>query len=200
LGAWYSTDAKGGSADSNILNGPVMSLRARACRFLKWSGLTASILLLVLWPVSAHYSTAFTTKKAGIIGIIEGGQLRCTAKRGRPVYGDAAIFSLTIVRSPGTGYLKKEISVKASNEYVTLRVPLWVIVLGVGLPTAALFWLGRKRIKPGHCAKCQYDLRGNVSGVCPECGTPVAETKLGCQGASEGSLRGDLPTRRKQSK
>ena len=25
-----------------------------------------------------------------------------------------------------------------------------------------------------HCARCGYNLTGNVSGVCPECGTPVA--------------------------
>ena len=24
------------------------------------------------------------------------------------------------------------------------------------------------------CEKCQYDLAGNVSGVCPECGTPIS--------------------------
>ena len=24
---------------------------------------------------------------------------------------------------------------------------------------------------PGHCQKCGYNLTGNVSGVCPECGT-----------------------------
>ena len=26
---------------------------------------------------------------------------------------------------------------------------------------------------PGHCRRCGYDLRGNVSGVCPECGSRV---------------------------
>ncbi len=25
------------------------------------------------------------------------------------------------------------------------------------------------------CASCAYDLTGNASGVCPECGTPVAQ-------------------------
>jgi predicted amidophosphoribosyltransferase len=25
----------------------------------------------------------------------------------------------------------------------------------------------------GHCLRCNYDLTGNVSGVCPECGTPI---------------------------
>lgn len=24
------------------------------------------------------------------------------------------------------------------------------------------------------CSRCGYDLTGNVSGVCPECGTPIA--------------------------
>ena len=24
-----------------------------------------------------------------------------------------------------------------------------------------------------HCAKCDYNLTGNVSGICPECGTPI---------------------------
>ena len=23
---------------------------------------------------------------------------------------------------------------------------------------------------PGHCARCDYNLMGNTSGVCPECG------------------------------
>lgn len=31
----------------------------------------------------------------------------------------------------------------------------------------------RKRIEGGQCAVCSYDLTGNTSGTCPECGTPV---------------------------
>ena len=29
-------------------------------------------------------------------------------------------------------------------------------------------------IPPGHCQTCGYNLTGNVSGRCPECGTDVA--------------------------
>lgn len=29
------------------------------------------------------------------------------------------------------------------------------------------------RLKEGHCHQCGYDLTANVSGRCPECGTPV---------------------------
>ena len=37
------------------------------------------------------------------------------------------------------------------------------------------------------CTKCQYNLTGNVSGVCPECGTPIAAARAreGCQGVNQ---------------
>lgn len=49
-------------------------------------------------------------------------------------------------------------------------------------PVAAL-WLGifvaRKWIRdlpqPGHCMKCGYNLMGNVSGICSECGTSIPD-------------------------
>lgn len=31
---------------------------------------------------------------------------------------------------------------------------------------------------PHQCAKCSYDLTGNASGTCPECGTPVATATI----------------------
>jgi hypothetical protein len=35
-------------------------------------------------------------------------------------------------------------------------------------------WPGfRKPPKPNECTKCRYDLTGNTSGVCPECGTEL---------------------------
>jgi hypothetical protein len=32
----------------------------------------------------------------------------------------------------------------------------------------------RQRRRAGRCANCSYDLRGSISGVCPECGSGVA--------------------------
>jgi hypothetical protein len=31
----------------------------------------------------------------------------------------------------------------------------------------------RRRLRNGQCIRCGYDLTGNVSGVCPECGKPA---------------------------
>jgi hypothetical protein len=51
------------------------------------------------------------------------------------------------------------------------QIPLWSILLAAAIPTL-LLWLGpRFRKKPGHCL-CGYDLVGNTTGVCPECGRP----------------------------
>lgn len=38
-----------------------------------------------------------------------------------------------------------------------------------------LWWLNERRFRvpPGHCPNCDYDLTGNVSGVCPECGERI---------------------------
>ncbi|MHC4092819.1 MAG: hypothetical protein ACYSVY_21515, partial [Planctomycetota bacterium] len=50
-----------------------------------------------------------------------------------------------------------------------VRVPLWVLLATVALATAIL-WYRDRRPPKGHCRGCGYNLRGNVSGVCPECG------------------------------
>ena len=52
-------------------------------------------------------------------------------------------------------------------------VPAWMPVLVfVAHPIRMAWWFYRRRLK-GHCM-CGYDLRGNTSGVCPECGTQAA--------------------------
>lgn len=38
---------------------------------------------------------------------------------------------------------------------------------------AASTELKRKPLHPGYCARCRYNLTGNTSGVCPECGTAI---------------------------
>ncbi len=50
--------------------------------------------------------------------------------------------------------------------------PIWLLVAAVGFPTAILWWRDR-RPKAGFCKVCKYDLTGNVSGRCPECGKAV---------------------------
>jgi hypothetical protein len=53
-----------------------------------------------------------------------------------------------------------------------LHFPIWLLSLIFGLlPAARLYRRLRPKHPPGHCRRCGYDLTGNESGVCPECGT-----------------------------
>jgi hypothetical protein len=61
-----------------------------------------------------------------------------------------------------------------------VEAPSWMVILLTGLyPTVlTVRWFRRARRLPSECPKCRYDLTGNVSGICPECGTPVEAATL----------------------
>ena len=51
-----------------------------------------------------------------------------------------------------------------------------IVGAAVGLPgavIAALIAVRPSKPRPGHCQACGYDMTGNTSGRCPECGEPV---------------------------
>jgi hypothetical protein len=57
-----------------------------------------------------------------------------------------------------------------------------VVVVTAILP---LLWVTRvlliRKVDPRHCPKCGYNLCGNTSGTCPECGKPI----LSCASAAD---------------
>jgi hypothetical protein len=56
-----------------------------------------------------------------------------------------------------------------------LAVPDWFLYLVFLILPAVWFRWGRGRLREGFCVKCGYNLTGNVSGVCPECGTVISK-------------------------
>lgn len=49
-------------------------------------------------------------------------------------------------------------------------INLWFVLVGLALIAIVLWWMDRRHFYSGFCRKCHYDLTGNVSGICPECG------------------------------
>ncbi len=50
-----------------------------------------------------------------------------------------------------------------------LGAPLWMLLAAVLIPTVVMHrWM--RQLPAGCCRTCGYDLTGNVSGRCPECG------------------------------
>jgi hypothetical protein len=71
------------------------------------------------------------------------------------------------------------------GNYSVVIVPLWIPLLLIALPTARVWWLDRRRPALGHCTRCGYDLTGNVSGRCPECGTATSQTAATAESSSK---------------
>lgn len=65
--------------------------------------------------------------------------------------------------------------VKSSSPFdsTLLVIPLWLLLLLSAAPAAAIAIQDQRSPGPGRCKRCQYDLTGNVSGVCPECGVKL---------------------------
>lgn len=61
----------------------------------------------------------------------------------------------------------------SSLGYRATHLPLWIPLVVIGVPAGLLWWRGYRRPRRGHCPRCGYDLTGNVSGRCPECGAVV---------------------------
>lgn len=58
--------------------------------------------------------------------------------------------------------------------------PIWSFALLTALLPAIRLICNirqRRRARSGRCAQCAYDLTGNTSGVCPECGTPIGKNE-----------------------
>ncbi len=62
-------------------------------------------------------------------------------------------------------------------EYV-LTIPMWLPFALVGGAVGMKFWRNRRRRLQSHCPRCNYDMTGNQSGKCPECGTPATDSGL----------------------
>jgi hypothetical protein len=58
----------------------------------------------------------------------------------------------------------------STGDYRYVVFPHWFLAGLLGLMATPL--LRRRRMR-GVCSACSYNLTGNTSGICPECGTPV---------------------------
>jgi hypothetical protein len=72
------------------------------------------------------------------------------------------------------------IGIGKSDYLCVLLIPFWAVALAA-LGATVWAWLAYRRRRdrdlPGHCRACGYDLKGNVSGVCPECGAAAVVVK-----------------------
>ncbi len=153
-----------------------MSQHTRIRRIAKWAGLVVCVLIVVAWAASLRwYVTRFGTYvRADLcVGSVRAAW-RTDSRFSRFRRVRVARWEVSVV-SPSRsryGFRWPTAESQPSLEMSWVSLPLWLPLLVIATPTAIL-WRRDRRIPPGHCQKCGYDLTGNVSGRCPECRTGV---------------------------
>lgn len=149
-----------------------MPARPRLLRTLKWLGLAACLFLFFAAGVSGAKTVYYEGHGWGFRldeGIVTAhwGFAPRGAPPGRGPYG----WSIHPMTSPlGFRFLWPRLETWPDGRAVAY-LPIWVFLALLAVATAVLWWFDRRRIPAGHCRRCGYDLTGNISGRCPECGT-----------------------------
>jgi hypothetical protein len=146
---------------------------SRFRRFAKWIGIAVCVLILSLWAWSIRRGVQYSGPRVfvdiGAGSVAFAPRDHATASREWTPYRIRGYLGLS-----APGLIRGRVG-------VGVLVPVWIPLLLVGLTTVFLWWRDRS-VPPGHCEGCGYDLTGNVSGVCPECGQKVSQA-----GYSEGT-------------
>jgi hypothetical protein len=62
----------------------------------------------------------------------------------------------------------------ANQQHKLIAIPTLFLAFGFLVPPAAWFFLtASQRRRADSCVICSYNLSGNISGICPECGRPI---------------------------
>ena len=155
-----------------------MARRRRGVRVLKWLGAGLCVLIATAFVVSVFwtvdYYESFTRPPATLV--LRAGMFSCVT---RDLSGDPWPNGWLVTRTKSMELVlwPEEIYTKYPDARV-LRIPLWMPFSAVLLPTILLWFLDRRRPRPGHC-RCGYNLTGLTSGRCPECGAPALASPAG---------------------
>lgn len=137
----------------------------RAMRRLAWVCLGLLLALAALWAISLRWGLHYERWRLGF-NVYDGG------------------VTFWYVKAPdgrGQGFRVNDVTIRSHSwipqlpgAYSNPResffwLPFWIPLSLLTPATTVLFWKSRK-CRPGECSACGYNLSGNISGRCPECG------------------------------
>jgi hypothetical protein len=144
-----------------------MAERSRIRRILKRGGVAACGLILVLWVITFFWEFGYLGKS--MFFNIGPGYFAIQFQNPFPDQGgwfliptESSLCWWPIPHLDRTMFL----------------LPSSLLLVVIAVPIAILHRHDRP-IPPGHCQHCGYNLTGNVSGKCPECGTGVGPVPPG---------------------
>ena len=155
-----------------------MHTPSRARRLLMWTGVGLSLLVIGLWVAGQGYEAAVVVPGNIVLGFDIEGLSASTANV------DVRTYAKTTIRRHGRrgkNFDRRMFFHSANWGYgrnaTTVQIftlPFGLALSATTLATVLLWYRDRRRVAPGRCLRCEYDLTGNRSGICSECGEPVA--------------------------
>jgi hypothetical protein len=133
----------------------------RKQRALRWIVQGRAVLLAYCWPLPAGSSVPSRSWRFGRMQLLRGPAPHVRGPKPPPGI------------PPGAGFPDPTVEWGC----VAVQTPLWLLLaISSSYPILAFIrgplrrWRRRRR---GLCVNCAYNLTGNVSGICPECGTEI---------------------------
>lgn len=124
-----------------------------------WVSVSCILVTLAVWVVGSTTIILYSTPRTRVI--VEHPAIQ--------VVGDLpAGLNLSPVRLGAYALIP---ALRLTVDRTSAIVALWPMML---ISAAHLVWCGVRRSRPsapGFCDACGYNLTGNISGTCPECGT-----------------------------
>jgi len=149
----------------------VMLVMASAAAGAGWitSHWYGQVKMVVKWePANNQIIKVYFTRGSFLIRYIRDVDTTKIRSRG-PVFGTLELR---------TGLADRRHDRGSYGRFVRIGSPFWIPFLVFGIYPAIAFVRGPlrrwHRRRKGLCVKCGYDLTGNISGVCPECGTTIS--------------------------
>ena len=137
-----------------------MAWSAARYRRLKWLTLVLAGMFVAVFLISIGYDFGLAWN-SGMVGWVRGRIFVAMESHERPP--PSALFWRA------NSEIRWKLSISQGNQVTLVQIPFWIPLM-VALAAAWFFHRKARAIMPGRCRSCSYDLTGNTSGVCPECG------------------------------
>jgi len=144
-----------------------MRRRWRKRRVGKWVATGLLLATLVGWVVSSLWTFGRINGEGGVTVILADGGV--TFAHGLRFPGFPRLW-VSSSRPVKWGWGLPHVVARPQGHHVW--VPFWSFVL-FSVSVAGYLWWKDRRFPTGLCLHCGYNLTGNTSGVCPECGESI---------------------------
>jgi len=154
-----------------------MHMRSMVRTIAKWTATAATLTLLSAWLL-AGYSTTSVLIRPGTTrphqAVLSHGSIEWLVAQPAGSSNLIGCFQLKSEVGPtfDPGLVRPRVEpAQLPGIDKCIIIPLWIPLAMCLAATPVLWFVDRRRRRPGYCAKCGYDLTKNLSGRCPECGS-----------------------------